>query len=149
MFSKTPQEHYEHLKQIFEILSANGLVVNRAKCVLGVSELDFLGFHVDADGVVPLPEKVEAIRATKSPTTVKELQRFNGMVGYYRRFVRQAAHHMDYLFEALVGKPKVLKWTVQSNQRCLGQRSDAPSPHAKRHVSVSNRRLQSSHGRRT
>ena len=116
VFSKTEQEHYDHLKQIFDILSANGLVVNKAKCVLGVSELDFLGFHVDANGVTPLPEKVEAIRATKSPTTVKELQRFNGMVGYYRRFVQKAAHHMDHLFEALVGKPKKLNWTSECEQ---------------------------------
>ena len=111
VFSKTPQEHHDHLKQIFETPSANGLVVNKAKCVLGVSELDFLGFHVDTEGVIPLPEKVEAIRATKSPTTVKELQRFNGMVRYYRRFVKQAAHHMDHLFRALEGKPRKLKWT--------------------------------------
>ena len=78
--------------------------------------MDFLGFHVNAEGVIPLPEKVEAIRATKSPTTVKELQRFNGMVGYYRRFIRQAAHHMDHLFGALEGKPRKLNWTPACEQ---------------------------------
>ena len=113
VFSKDPQEHLEHLRQIFEILTANGLVVNRAKCVLGVTELDFLGFHVNADGITPLPEKVEAIRAVKAPSTIKELQRFLGMVGYYRRSIRKSAHHMDALFEALVNKPKTLKWTTE------------------------------------
>ena len=113
VFSTSPQEHLDHLRQIFEILSANGLVVNRAKCVLGVSELDFLGYHVNADGICPLPEKVEAIRATKAPTTIKELQRFLGMIGYYRRTIRKSAHHMDALFEALVGNPKTLKWTAE------------------------------------
>ena len=113
VFSKTPQEHQEHLKQVFELLSANGLVVNRPKCILGVKELDFLGFRVNQEGVTPLPEKVEAIRATKAPTSVKELQRFNGMVGYYRKHIRHAAHHMDFLFEALKGKPKKLNWTPE------------------------------------
>ena len=83
VFSSNPQEHLEHLRNIFQILEANGLVVNRAKCILGVSKLDFLGYHVTPEGIAPLPEKVEAIRATKPPTTVKELQRFLGMVGYY------------------------------------------------------------------
>ena len=111
VYSNSPKEHLEHLRQIFELLAENGLVVNRAKCVLGVEELDFLGFHVSKEGIVPLPEKVEAIRATRAPTTIKELQRFLGMVGYYRRNVRSSAHHLDQLFEALAGKPKKLDWT--------------------------------------
>ena len=110
VFSNSPEEHMSHLKQIFDLLAENGLVVNRAKCVLGVSELDFLGFHVNKDGIVPLPDKVEAIRATKTPTTVKELQRFLGMVGYYRRNIKSASQHLDFLFEALENKPKKLTW---------------------------------------
>ena len=111
VFSKSPEEHMNHLRQVFDLLAANGLVVNRAKCVLGVKELDFLGFHVSKDGILPLPDKVDAIRATKPPTSIKELQRFLGMVGYYRRSIKSAAHHLDHLFEALVGKPKKLDWT--------------------------------------
>ena len=111
VFSSSPEEHMVHLRQIFDLLAENGLVVNRAKCVLGVKELDFLGFHVDKDGIVPLPDKVDAIRATKPPTSIKELQRFLGMVGYYRRNIKSAAHHLDHLYEALVGKPKKLDWT--------------------------------------
>ena len=113
VFSNSPEEHMRHLKQIFDLLAENGLVVNRAKCVLGVSELDFLGFHVDQTGIVPLPDKVEAIRATKAPTTVKELQRFLGMVGYYRRNIRSATEHLDHLYTALEGKPKKLVWTPE------------------------------------
>ena len=111
VFSNSPEEHMKHLRQIFDLLAENGLVVNRAKCVLGVKELDFLGFHVNQDGILPLPDKVDAIRATKPPTSIKELQRFLGMVGYYRRSIKSAAHHLDHLYEALVGNPKKLDWT--------------------------------------
>ena len=127
VFSDTPEQHMEHLRNIFNILAENGLVVNRAKCVLGVSELDFLGFHVNENGIIPLPDKVAAIEATKAPTTIKELQRFLGMIGYYRRNIRSAAHHLDELFEALVGKPKKLDWTpnrelsFQAVKRALAQ----------------------------
>ena len=116
VFSTSPEEHMQHLKQIFELLAENGLVVNRAKCVLGVPELDFLGFHVTQDGITPLPDKVEAIRATKPPTTVKELQRFLGMVGYYRKNIRAASTHLDFLFTALEGNPKKLNWTPECQQ---------------------------------
>ena len=116
VFSNSPEEHMQHLKQIFELLAENGLVVNRAKCVLGVPELDFLGFHVNKHGITPLPDKVEAIRATKPPTTVKELQRFLGMVGYYRRNIRSASTHLDFLFTALEGSPRKLNWTPQCQE---------------------------------
>jgi len=44
--SSSPEEHVEHLRQVFRLLSSNGLVINKTKCILGVSELDFLGHRV-------------------------------------------------------------------------------------------------------
>ena len=113
--SETLEQHLEDLKNVFETLSANGLVVQRPKCVLGKSSLEFLGYQVDESGISPLPDRVVAISAAKPPTSVKELQRFLGMVGYYRRFIPNAAKHLYHLFESLKGpktsKPKVLNWT--------------------------------------
>ena len=108
--SATREEHLQDLERVFTILNQNGLVVNRKKCVLGKSKIEFLGHEVDSQGIRPLKEKVEAILAVKAPTSIKELQRFHGMVNYYRKFVRAAAHHMCHLFEALAGKPKRLDW---------------------------------------
>ena len=85
--SESMEQHLQDLESVFKTLSANGLVVQRSKCVLGVSSLEFLGYHVDTTGIAPLPDRVAAIRETTPPTTVKELQRFLGMVGYYRRFI--------------------------------------------------------------
>ena len=109
--SESPEQHLEDLEQVFKTLAANGMVVQRSKCVLGVSELEFLGYKVNSSGITPLPDRVVAIRATTPPTTIKELQRFLGMVGYYRKFIPKAASHLYYLFEALKGKPKTLNWT--------------------------------------
>ena len=114
--SSSMEEHLHDLEQVFKTLSANGLVIQRSKCVLGVKSLEFLGYHVDSTGIAPLPDRVAAIRATTPPTTVKELQRFLGMVGYYRRFIPKAALHLFHLFEALKGKPKTLDWTPQCQQ---------------------------------
>ena len=111
VFSDTPEQHLQHLESVFEILSANGLVVNRSKCVLGQTSLEFLGYSVSLEGVKPLEDRVAAIREVKPPTTVKELQRFLGMLNYYRRFIPKAAHHLYPLFDALKGKPKSLHWS--------------------------------------
>ena len=114
--SEDPVQHLADLDAVFKTLSANGMVVQRSKCVLGVSSLEFLGYHVDATGIAPLPERVVAIRSTTPPTSIKELQRFLGMVGYYRRFIPKAANHLYHLFEALKGKPKTLDWTPQCQE---------------------------------
>ena len=111
--SDSMEQHLQDLDTVFKTLAANGLVVQRSKCVLGQSSLEFLGYLVDENGIAPLPERVVAIRASTPPTTVKELQRFLGMVGYYRKFIPKAAAHMYHLFEALKGKPKSLEWTPE------------------------------------
>ena len=113
--SESREQHLQDLDTVFKTLAANGLVVQRSKCLFGQSSLEFLGYHVDQNGIAPLPHRVEAISAATPPTTVKELQRFLGMVGYYRRFIPKAARHLFHLFEALKGpndkKPKTLEWT--------------------------------------
>ena len=114
--SENMTQHLKDLEAVFKTLSANGLVVQRSKCVLGVPNLEFLGYHVDSTGIAPLPERVKAIRAATPPTSIKELQRFLGMIGYYRRFIPKAATHLYHLFEALKGKPKTLDWTRQCQE---------------------------------
>ena len=53
--STNPMDHANHLRQVFQLLSANGLVVNRAKSVFGVPELTYmyLGHCVNTTGVKP------------------------------------------------------------------------------------------------
>lgn len=61
------EEHLKHLRILFQRLISYGIVVNMAKCVFGVPDVKygfsaclFFGHLVNADGVRPSPEKVEA-----------------------------------------------------------------------------------------
>ena len=71
--STTPEEHLEHLRAIFECLTANGIVANPNKCVFGVKELDFLGNHVESNGITPLQSKVQAVMDFPQPTSQRQL----------------------------------------------------------------------------
>ena len=42
--SKNLKDHYRYLCQIFQLLSTNGLVVNQAKSVFGVAELEAMSY---------------------------------------------------------------------------------------------------------
>ena len=74
--STTPEEHLEHLRIVFERLAANGIVVNPNKCVFGVNELDFLGHHIDCNGITPLQSTVQAVTDFPQPTSQRQLRRF-------------------------------------------------------------------------
>ena len=114
--SESLDQHYEDLKAVCTILEQHGMVINRAKCILAQPSVEFLGYKVDKNGITPLSDRVDTIRKTPAPTTVKELQSFLGMVNYYRRFIPKAAHHLTPLFELLQGKPKSISWSPAQQQ---------------------------------
>jgi hypothetical protein len=101
---------------LFAILAANGLALNLEKCVFAVPELDFLGHRISAAGVAPLRDNVQVILDFPKPTDCKSLQRFLGMINFYRRFPPGAAgtlRPLRPLTAALSGNPKTLPWTPQ------------------------------------
>ena len=89
--SPTPDEHTEHLRQVFQRLSDHRIVINPAKCVLGVSELDLLGHRVSANGIRPLEEKVKSIRDFPQPMSVRKLRQFLGLINFDHRFIPNCA----------------------------------------------------------
>ena len=61
--SPNPEEHWDHLCQVFPHLEDHGLQVKPSKCVLGAVSPNILGFHVDSQGICPMEvDKVQAIR---------------------------------------------------------------------------------------
>lgn len=106
IFSPSLADHKRHLSQLFERLKQYGVLINTAKCVLGESEVNFLGYHVSAKGTRPLDVKVDAIQNYSAPKTVKDLRRFLGMLNFYRRFIPNAAK-LQAPLNALLSGPKV------------------------------------------
>ena len=81
-------EHLERLRELMERLEEAGFTINLAKSTFGRSSVVYLG-HVVGDGQVrPKTANVEAILSFPLPNTRKELMRFLGMAGFYRRFCR-------------------------------------------------------------
>ena len=110
IFSSTPEEHNRHLHQVLSHLRFAGLVIQQGKCVFGTKEVEFLGHHFSSKGILPLQEKVNAVKCLPTPTTVKALQEFVGMVNYYHWFLPSIASTKAPLYAVLTGKPKTLTW---------------------------------------
>jgi hypothetical protein len=81
---RTHEEHLDHLDQVLTRLSEAGLKVNASKSFFCRSELEYLGYWINREGVRPTNKKVDAILKLEHPTTRKQLWSFIGMVNYYR-----------------------------------------------------------------
>ena len=85
--SSSPEEHFKHLRLVFQRLNEHSIVVNFPKSCFGVHELDFLGHYVDTTGICPLEEKVQVIQEFPRPDMQWKLRRFLGVVNFYHRFL--------------------------------------------------------------
>jgi hypothetical protein len=72
------------LEAVIIRLQDAGLKVNAAKLFICTAETEYLDHILTRGGVKPQHKKVQAIPALNLPNSVKELQRFLGMVQYYQ-----------------------------------------------------------------
>lgn len=119
--SKTPEEHREHLRIVFERLREYGLQINTNKCEFGRSQITFLGYVIDKDGVKPSSEKVEKLLKMEKPTTTKQLRQFIQSSNFYRRCVPSAVKNQQVLQAMIIGNKKNDKTPVVWNK----EREDA------------------------
>ena len=121
--SSNRQTHIKHLRSILKLLLKNGLVINSDKCEFARSSVDYLGHHISASGIVPIPRNVAALQDMPPPRDIKGLQRFLGMINFYRRFLPRIAQTLRPLTDALAGNPKTLTWNSQQQDAFLSAKS--------------------------
>jgi len=91
IYSRTVEEHIEHIKAVLQIFKENKLKINIEKCRFMRTEVEALGHKLSTQGLSPMDSKVEAIKNWKAPTNIHELRSFLGAVGYYRNFINKYA----------------------------------------------------------
>ncbi|GFY53072.1 transposon Tf2-11 polyprotein [Trichonephila inaurata madagascariensis] len=109
----------KHVREVLQRLDDYGLTINASKCMFGCSEVPFVGYLVNKDGILPLPEKVELIANYKQPTTVRDLRKFLGILNFYRKFLPKAAHIQAPLHEFLKNSKRNDKREVEWNAEAI------------------------------
>jgi hypothetical protein len=87
VFSKTKEEHAEHLRLVLQKLREHKLYAKRSKCEFWLKEISFLGHVVSNSGIAVDRNKVQDLLNWKPPTNVSEICSFLGLARYYRRFI--------------------------------------------------------------
>ena len=110
IYSETWEEHLDIMRRFFHRLSEAQLTVNLAKCEFGKATVTFLGHVVGQGSVKPIDAKVEVICKFPTPMGKKQLMRFLGMAGYYRKFCPNFSVIAEPLTH-LLGKRVPFVWT--------------------------------------
>ena len=88
IYSKSREEHAEHLRVVLGILREHQLCGKLSKCEFWLEEVQFLGHVISAQGIAVVdPAKIETVVKWERPQTVTKVQSFLGLAGYYKRFV--------------------------------------------------------------
>nr|AAQ56531.1 putative polyprotein [Oryza sativa Japonica Group] len=95
IYSRTKEEHEEHLRLALEKLREHQLYAKFSKCEFWLSEVKFLGH--------------------KQPKTVSEIRSFLGLAGYYRRFIENFSKIAKPMTR-LLQKDVKYKWSEECEQ---------------------------------
>ena len=88
IYSKSWDEHLQHLTKVFDTLLQRQLKVKKNKCSFAVEQIEYLGYLISAEGGSADPQKLTSIQQWPIPVTIKELRGFLGLTGYYRKFIK-------------------------------------------------------------
>ena len=124
----TDDEHLQNLEEVLTRLQQHGIQLKHEKCQFMKESVDYLGHHIDSQGVHASPNKVKAIVQAPSPKNVQELRSFLGMINYYGKFLAKLSTFLHPLNELL--KTEVTwEWSEECEcafQEAKGQLSCAP-----------------------
>ena len=115
VYSESWSEHVERIRALFERLSLANLTINLAKSAFGKATVTFLGYEVGNGKVCPVTVKVDSILNFPRPHDRKQLMRYLGMIGYYRKFCRNFSSVAAPLTN-LLKKNVAFAWTDECQQ---------------------------------
>ena len=112
IYSNTIAEHIKHLEAFFERAHSFGLTINFKKTDLLQPKITYLGFEFDVNGYRPKAAVFPKIRDFPTPRDKRGVQKFMGVVNYYRDHIPGLAEVAHPIYE-LNKKYKRFEWSAE------------------------------------
>ena len=88
ILARSLEEAWERLRMVIELTKQHRLVINCKKCRFMQKEIEYLGHIVSENTIKPSTHKTRAVANFPKPTSVRKVQSFLGLTGYFRKFIR-------------------------------------------------------------
>jgi hypothetical protein len=109
VYSRSEEEHEEHLRLVLQKLRDHKLYAKLSKCEFWLKQVDFLDHIIPKGGIFMDPSKIQDVLSWNAPTSVGDIQSFLGLAGYYQRFIKVFSKISKAMIE-LIEKDKKFKW---------------------------------------
>jgi hypothetical protein len=110
VYSRSEEEHEEHLCLALLKLRENRLYAKLSKCEFWMKQVAFLWHVISKGGISMDPSKVQDVLSWNAPSSVGDIQSFLGLAGYYWRFIEGFSKISKPMTE-LLKKDKKFEWT--------------------------------------
>lgn len=97
IFSKDLKQHYRDLERVLEAIARAGLTLNLGKSEFVVSQIEFVGYDINANGIRPSPKKCEAVRLMRTLQTPTDIKSFLSTANYFAKHIPAYADYMAVL----------------------------------------------------
>ncbi|ROT72287.1 hypothetical protein C7M84_009327 [Penaeus vannamei] len=107
-----------HLRRVFQMLSrcrAHGITLNKDKFMVAATNVSFCGYNISPEGIAADPEKVAAIRDYPTPSNIRDLRSFMGLVNQLADFSPEIAATAQPL-RPLMSPKRSFTWTPDHDQ---------------------------------
>lgn len=111
IFSKSDQQHLDHLRQVFTKCRKYVISLNPKKYLFGLEEGKLLGHIISKDGIQIDPTRIEAILQLPHPRNIRELQAFLGKINFLRRFISNLVELIR--LPNMLKKDSTIKWNLE------------------------------------
>ena len=115
IYSKSKEEHADHLRIVLQVLKERQLYAKLSKCEFWLDKVSFPGHVISGEGIVVDPSKVDAVLQCEVPKTVTEIRSFLGLAGYYRRFI-EGFSKLALPLTQLTCKGKAFVWDMKCEE---------------------------------
>jgi hypothetical protein len=88
VYSRSEEEHEEHLRLALQKLWENRLYAKLSKCEFWMKQVAFLGHVISKGGISVDSGKVQDVLSWNAPTSVGDIRSFLGLAGYYQRIFK-------------------------------------------------------------
>ncbi|KAG0436847.1 Retrovirus-related Pol polyprotein from transposon 17.6 [Dictyocoela muelleri] len=114
--SKSLEDHFLHLKNVFQRIKSFGMSVNFEKSNFGLEEIKYLGFVINKYGVKANTTAISDLKL-RTPKTRKQLEKLIGFFNWFRPFVFNLSLKLAPLYDKLKKAKQKFTLTAQDEDK--------------------------------
>lgn len=121
IFNQSWDENPHYIRQVLQSLRQYKSRANLEKYTFDLTQVQYLGYIIDEQGVHVDPSKIQVIRDWPTPTTLIELHIFLGLANFYCRFMLGFSHITWPLGQVIKGGAKPKRFWSGTQQQAFSE----------------------------